>query len=362
MIPEYERKEAEMFERALSWLERLGGIQAIMGERIRLSWRDEYLPEPLLVRKLVQTLYQYAISNPNRDITTQGLYKFAGLDDSRRLTTLIKAAFRDRISSSPRILGSIINALRKEAGADNSYIEEVVEKYPSLRVGYRDIVGDIRIPPRIDCEIARSAGWISAASYIEDRCDYVTSEGVERKRLRKQRYQLSFRRENIPFIELEIIPFFEEYFNYTPRLNVFVHEMHGRKLQCTLCEISRRSIVSFYRDIIGIPDEKGERMILFDGELRRYFIAGLIDIWGTIFVIEGRPSIQLVIPLEFKKIAGELAAELNYSPTISPHNIVIRFASVRKIPEAFEKYPISNPRLLFTMLWWKRTRELKKYL
>jgi len=81
------------------------------------------------------------------------------LEDARRLTTLIKAAFRDRISSSPRILGSIMNALRREAGADNSYVEEVVEKYPRLRVGYRDITGDIRIPPRIDGEVARSSGW-----------------------------------------------------------------------------------------------------------------------------------------------------------------------------------------------------------
>ena len=248
------------------------------------------------------------------------------------------------------------------AGVDSSYIEEVIHKYPGLKVGCRDITSEIRIPPRIDGEVARSAGWISTSSHKEEQCDYMTSEGVVRKRLRKQHYQLSFRRENIPFLELEIIPFFEEYFNYTPKLNVFVHEMHGRKLQCTLCEISRRSIVSFYRDIIGVPDEKGERTILFDGELRRYFIAGLIDVWGTIFVKEGRPEIRLLIPLEFKKIAGELAAELNYSPTINSYNIIIRFASVRKIPEAFEKYPISNPRLLFTMLWWKRTRELRKCL
>ena len=61
-------------------------------------------------------------------------------------------------------------------------------------------------------------------------------------------------------------------------------------------------------------------------------------------------------------MAEELAAELDHKPAISSHTITIRFASVRKIPEAFEKYPISNPRLLFTMLWWKRTRELKKYL
>ena len=72
MIPEYEMKEREMLERALSRLREVGGIEAVLGERVKLGWRDEYLPQPLLVRKLVQALYQYVISDPNRDITTQG--------------------------------------------------------------------------------------------------------------------------------------------------------------------------------------------------------------------------------------------------------------------------------------------------
>jgi len=119
--------------------------------------------------------------------------------------------------------------------------------------------------------------------------------------------------------------------------------MHGRKLQCTLCEISRRSIVSFNRDIIGVPDEKGERTILFDGELRTYFIAGSIDVWGTIFIKDGKPDIKLIIPPEFKKIAGELAAEFNRKPTITPHNIIIHVAMGRKILEVIEKYPYLKP-------------------
>jgi len=75
MIPEYERKERTMLERALSWLERLGGIEAVMGKRIILRRRDVNLPQEELQRRLILGLYQYIISNPNRDLTGERAHK-----------------------------------------------------------------------------------------------------------------------------------------------------------------------------------------------------------------------------------------------------------------------------------------------
>ena len=214
MIIEYQMKEREMLEKALSRLRELGGIEAVLGEKITLSWRDQHLPPEELKRKLILGIYQYIASNPDGDLKTHKLARFLGLADPRQLTTLIRVAFPDRIPPLPRrIPGSIINILRGEAGADNSYIEEVIEKYQGLKIGTRDITKDIRIPPRIDREVARSTGWISTAPYIENYSEYVTKNGLKRAYIRGQYYELSFKRRDLPFIELEFIPFFEEYFN-----------------------------------------------------------------------------------------------------------------------------------------------------
>jgi len=59
MIPEYQMKEREMLEKALSRLRELGGIEAVLGERITLSWRDQHLPPKELKRKLIIGIYQY---------------------------------------------------------------------------------------------------------------------------------------------------------------------------------------------------------------------------------------------------------------------------------------------------------------
>ncbi|HDD56816.1 MAG TPA: hypothetical protein ENG18_02205 [Nitrososphaeria archaeon] len=253
MIPEYERKEAEMFERALSWLERLGGIEAVLGERITLSWRDRNLPPEELARRLILGLYQYITSNPNEDLTTNRLSRFFDIGDNRRLTTLIRIAFPDHIPPpSRRIPGSIINILRREAGMDNSYIEEVTHKYPGLKIGCRDITSEIRIPPRIDGEVARSAGWISTARYSRDYERFEAGEGVEKVYARRQAYALTFRGKDLPFLELEFIPFFEEYFNYSPYVGIRICEGFGRKLRGIESVISQRAIVSFYRTCWGL--------------------------------------------------------------------------------------------------------------
>ena len=208
MIPEYEMKEAEMLEKALSWLERLGGIEAVLGERIKLSWHDRNLPPEELERKLILGIYQYIASNPNSSLTTSRLSRFFDIGDNRRLTALIRLAFPDHIPPpSRRIPGSIINILRREAGMDNSYIEEVIHKYPGLKIGCPEITSEIRIPPRIDGEVARSAGWLTTALHIERYRRYVTKSGLERV-YKEQFYELSFKRRDLPFIELEFIPFF----------------------------------------------------------------------------------------------------------------------------------------------------------
>ena len=119
--------------------------------------------------------------------------------------------------------------------------------------------------------------------------------------------------------------------------------------------------MSFYRDVLGIHDKREERTILFDGELRRYFIAGLIDIWGCISFSKGKPSIQLIIPLELKKMAEELEAELGHKLMILPRCLAIHLGWGRRLVEAIEKYPISNPHLLYPILWWKETGELRKW-
>ena len=59
MIPEYERKEREMLEKALSRLRELGGIEAVLGEKITLSRHDEHLPPEELERRLILGIYQY---------------------------------------------------------------------------------------------------------------------------------------------------------------------------------------------------------------------------------------------------------------------------------------------------------------
>jgi len=59
MIPEYQMKEREMLEKALSRLRELGGIEAVLGEKITLSWRDQHLPPEELKRKLIIGIYQY---------------------------------------------------------------------------------------------------------------------------------------------------------------------------------------------------------------------------------------------------------------------------------------------------------------
>ena len=362
MIPEYERKEAEMFERALSWLERLGGIEAVLGERITLSWRDRNLPPEELARRLILGLYQYITSNPNEDLTTNRLSRFLGIGDSRRLIRLIRVAFPDHIPPpSRRIFGSIINILRREAGADNSYVEEVIHKYPALKIGRPEITSEIRIPPRINGEVARSAGWLTTALHIERYKRYVTKNGLERV-YKEQFYELSFKRRDLPFIELEFIPFFEEYFNYTPLVKEkSIHEIFGRKLHNIHGFIIHTSVMSFYRDVLGIHDKREERTIPFDGELRRCFIAGLIDMWGSIHFDRGRPCIRLRIPFEFKKIAEELERELDHELRNLPEYFEIHLGWGWRLVEAIEKYPISNPRLLYPILWWKETGELRKW-
>ena len=362
MIIEYQMKEREMLERALSRLRELGGIEAVLGEKIILSWRDRNLPPEELARRLILGLYQYIMSNPNEDLTTNRLSRFFDIGDNRRLTTLIRIAFPDHIPPpSSRIPGSIINILRGEAGIDNSYIEEVTHKYPGLKIGCRDITSEIRIPPRIDGEVARSAGWISTARYSRDYERFEAGEGVEKVYARRQAYALTFRGKDLPFLELEFIPFFEEYFNYSPYVGIRICEGFGRKLRGIESVISQRAIVSFYRDVLGVKEEREERTILFKGELKRYFIAGLIDMWGYISSYSGRPYIKLYIPSEFRKMAGELAEELDRGLATYPNYFVIHLGQGQRLAEAIKKYPISNPYLLYPILWWKETGELKKW-
>jgi len=265
MIPEYERKEREMLEKALSRLRELGGIEAVLGERITLSWQDRNLPPEELARRLIIGIYQYIMSNPNGGLTTYRLSRFFGIGDDRELTRLIRIAFSDHVPPSPRMPGSVINILRREVGMDNSYIEEVIDKYPGLKIGRRDIVKDIRIPPRIDGEVARSAGWISTALFMEYGYKCMTKNGSKRC-TRGQAYQLSFKRRDLPFIELEFTLFFEEYFNYTLHVETYIHERHGRKISYISGRISHTAVVSFYRNVLEIHDKKEERAILFDGE------------------------------------------------------------------------------------------------
>ena len=323
MIIEYQMKEREMLEKALSRLRELGGIEAVLGERITLSWRDRNLPPEELERKLILGIYQYITSNPNSDLTTNGLSRFFGIGDPRCLAGLIRIAFSDHIPPPPKMLGSIINILRREAGADNSYVEEVTHKYPGLKIGHRDITGDIRIPPRIDGEVARSAGWLTTAPYVEVHRRYVTRNGLERVYIGRQYYELSFKRRDLPFLELEFIPFFEEYFNYPPPVETCTYEKYGTKIWGISGYIAHRSVVSFYRDVLGIEERREERTILFDGELRRYFIAGLIDMWGSIYSGRGKPFIKLYAPLKFKRIAEELEEELGHNLMIYPQYFTI---------------------------------------
>jgi len=360
MIIEYQMKEREMLEKALSRLRELGGIEVVLGEKITLSWRDQHLPPEELKRKLIIGIYQYITSNPNSDLTANGLSRFFGIRDPRWLTRLIRIAFPDHIPPPPRIPGSIINILRREAGMDNSYLEEVIHKYPGLKIGRQDIIKDIRIPPRIDCEIARSAGWISTAPCIQRCYRYVTKNGLERAR-KGRLYKLSFKRWDLPFLELEFIPFFEEYFNYTPFVKIRINERYGERIWHISGYITHRSVMSFYRDVLGIHDKREERTILFDGELRGYFIAGLIDMWGSIFSVRGRLLIKLHMPLEFKRIAEELGEELGHNLMIQPECFAINLGKGRRLVELIEKYPISNPRLLYPILWWKETGEFRKY-
>ena len=360
MIIEYQMKEREMLEKALSRLRELGGIKAVLGERIILSRRDERLPPEELTRRLILGIYRYIASNPDEDLTMGRLTRFLGLGDNRELARLIRAAFPDRVPPPPRIPGSVTNTLRREAGVDNSYVEEVIGKNPELKVGCLDITSEIRIPPRIDGEVARSAGWISTMPYIQGYYRHVTKNGLEK--VKKVRcYRLSFKRRDLPFLELEFIPFFEEYFNYTPFVKTRIKERYGREFWDISGHISHTSIVSFYRDVLGIHDEREERTIPFDGELRRYFIAGLIDMWGSISSSKGVPIIILCIPLEFKRIAEELERELGHKLMTYPRNLSIYLGKGWELVEAFEKYPISNPRLLYPILWWKETGEFREY-
>jgi len=154
--------------------------------------------------------------------------------------------------------GSIINALRRQAGTDNSYMEEVIDKYPGLKIGYQDITGNIRIPPRIDGEVVRSAGWITTANYIEHYYKYMTKSGAK-PCIRTRYYQLSFRGRDLPFLELESIPLFEEYFNYLSHKKIRAHRRYGTKIWDISGQISHTVIVSFYRDVLGIHDKKEEQ-------------------------------------------------------------------------------------------------------
>ena len=46
-------------------LREVGGIKAVLSERIKLSWRNRNLPPEELERKLILGIYQYIASNPN---------------------------------------------------------------------------------------------------------------------------------------------------------------------------------------------------------------------------------------------------------------------------------------------------------
>lgn len=285
---------------------------------------------------LIGLVVLYALKNPDIDITRNKLARFAGLDDQRKLNHLINKLYKEEIF--PNYKGSTIGKLLKDSGFLDSNIHDVIGQF-DIEIECKDLTKQIRIP-KIDERIAWLSGMMSISAYRE----YFFKKS-------KKLYELSFRKDDRNLIDLEFLPTIEEYFNYFPPIkkskrkrNIGLREFYQEGFE--VC-IGSRSIVSYFRNEIGINPKQEERGIPFeDEELRKLFIGGVVDRSSCLrYRKPNYPEITIRISYKYPKLANEIGEYLGRKVTNRKDGgYSIYFAFGKTIPEKIEEFGLRNPK------------------
>lgn len=293
-------------------------------------------------KDLASLVVLYALKNPDEDMTGNKLAEFAGFSDSRQLYGLINKLYEGEIV--PDFKGSTIGTLLKDAGFLDSNIFEVAGR--KIEIGRKDVTGQIRIPTQVDKNVAWLSGIVTISSY---------SEGFEEKNSKKYAtekiYSFSFKRDDKIFVELEVVPLIEDLFNYSPQIDKKREKLirRGKQFyaeQYTI-QIAPRSIVSYFRNTIGIHPNQKDRKIIFedDEELMKAFVGGIVDRCGSYALEKGDyPRLDVYISLKYPKLANGLEKYLGRKLRKRTQCYTIRFAAGDNILKKFEEFRLRNPK------------------
>lgn len=290
-------------------------------------------------KDLVGLVALYALENPDGDITGGKLSKFAGLQDPRMLNNLINRVYGlYRKETIPDVMGSTIGTLLLDAGFLDS---NLFEKISGIEIGYKDITKQIRIPSEIDETVAWLAGMITISNYIE-------TFDAEKRPVRKS-YDVSFRGDDKDLVDLEFMPLIENLFNYSPYTEkpriVTRHELKEFDVETHLVSITPRSVVSYFRDVVGIRPEQENRGIPFENEtLTKAFIGGVIDRCGYYYKTVSGINCVIGIPSKYPKLAEDMSKYLGRKKTEGINNYTIYFANKCSLPRKIEEMGLRNPK------------------
>jgi hypothetical protein len=206
-----------------------------------------------------------------------------------------------------------------------------------IEIGFQDVTKQIRIPTRINEDLAWLAGMVSISSWLE--CE-LSKNG--RTYPSQKSYCLSFQRRDKNILWLEFMPLFEDFFNYSPIVDKKkCIAMRGCNTESYSVGINPRSIVSYFKDVVGIHPKQEERLIPFtDDRLRKAFIGGIIDRCGR----ETPVSISLIVPSKYPRLATELAEHFARKKTPLPNGFHLHFVGEHARQEKIEEYGLRHPK------------------
>ena len=338
-------KEHQQNERMLSHLlPYLNNPKALLEVNLTPHASDRKLSTPQLQDKLSSALIQYLVTTAS-DATYNGMTRHFRMHTMQLTRLFAKAYPRDL---SPDYGGKRINELRKDAGADYSYLEEVMKKY-DIDIGLQDITKDIRIPNVIDENVSRAAGWLSTAAYI---ASYENYRG--RQVLWNERFGLTFRSHDLAFIDYELVPFFEGYHNHAPTVSKYNTRFRDEVLHGYGVNLGTRAILNFYKKI-GLKTVMKDRTILFEqNQMRNSFVSGLIDIWGSIHNNRGYPALSITINSKYSTLLRQLQEIFSKGNGYFGGKVFrIHLATGEPAIHILKNYPISNPRLVYPIEYYK---------
>lgn len=347
-VESYSIKEHEQNERMLMHLRpHLSNLQDFLKRKIVFSQSDINLGTYNLREKLVSAMIQYLV-NTNDTAKLKGMTRYFGVKSSKILSNLIAKIYPRY--STPEYPGSLINRLRRDAGVDSSYLEEVALQH-NLEIGHKDITMDIRVPDEIDENQTRALGWLSTAHYNKS---FVNYKG--RKILHSENIGISFKMRDTPFVWYEFMPFFEAYHNYSPSIWFEKgKEFHGKISKGISIKIAGKSIISYYKNIGIVPNLQDRRIL--NHVNKNVFKAGLFDIWGGVRNKRGRPEFSIFLHSKFSTLVKQLQDEFGkgYKHTKNRTNpgYEIYLAYGDALLDFIDKYPIANPKLLYPIEYYR---------